>query len=311
MRSHRSSLTYAELDRLSDRLAAWLRPFVRPDSVVALLLPRTESEFAIAQLAVLKAGAAYACLDAAFPDRQEAEILADSESRILLTDATGVARAAWTGVRSLDCRRLLEEATVDSTNTPTLLPSNLAYLIYTSGTTGRPKGVMIEHASIVNLVESDRDEFHLGPDDRVAQGSSAAYDSSVEELWLAWGSGATAVVMDDEAARLGPDLVPWLQQERITVLCPPPTLLRTTGAGFCYNIGRLAAAGATIVFVILPVPDLRHALLWTGGSLGADGEDEDGCVWPKDVNFSLQCAKGHALAPLDGCCRVGGGPRLM
>jgi hypothetical protein len=50
---------------------------------------------------------------------------------------------------------------------------------------------------------------------------------------------------------------------------PPlfPTLLRTTGAGFCYNIGRLAAAGATIVLVFLPVPDLRHALLWTGGPL--------------------------------------------
>ncbi len=246
-RSHRSILTYAELDRLSDRLAAWLRPFVQPDSVVALLLPRTEIEFAVAQLAVLKAGAAYACLDAAFPDRQVVEILSDSESRILLTDATGVARSAWSGVRALDCRRLLEEATADLTETPNVQPSHLAYLIYTSGTTGRPKGVMIEHASIVNLVESDRDEFHLGPGDRVAQGSSAAYDSSVEELWLAWGSGATAVVMDDEAARLGPDLIPWLQQERITVLCPPPTLLRTTG---CDRPD-------------LALPDLR--LLYVGG----------------------------------------------
>jgi len=54
-----------------------------------------------------------------------------------------------------------------------------------------------------------------------------------------------------------------------TMYMPPlfPTLLRTTGAGFCYNIGRLAAAGATIVLVFLPVPDLRHALLWTGGPL--------------------------------------------
>jgi acyl-coenzyme A synthetase/AMP-(fatty) acid ligase len=82
---------------------------------------------------------------------------------------------------------------------------------------------------VVNLVNSDIDEFRLTPSDRVAQGSSAAYDSSVEELWLAWGSGAAAVVMDEDAARLGPDLIPWLQHERVTVLCPPPTLLRTTG----------------------------------------------------------------------------------
>jgi hypothetical protein len=53
-------------------------------------------------------------------------------------------------------------------------------------------------------------------------------------------------------------------------------------------------------------------LLWIPShNFGTEWVDEDGCVWPKDVNFSLQCAKGHALAPLDGCCRVGGGPRLM
>lgn len=36
-------------------------------------------------------------------------------------------------------------------------------------------------------------------------------------------------MMDDETARLGPDLVEWLQRERISVFCPPPTMLRTTG----------------------------------------------------------------------------------
>ncbi|MEQ1633135.1 MAG: AMP-binding protein, partial [Planctomycetota bacterium] len=107
--------------------------------------------------------------------------------------------------------------------------ARLAYLIYTSGTTGRPKGVMIEHRSIVNLVLGDVQEFALSPSDRVAQGSSPAYDSSLEETWLAFASGACCVPMDDEVVRRGPDLVPWLQDERITVLCPPPTLLRATG----------------------------------------------------------------------------------
>jgi hypothetical protein len=108
-------------------------------------------------------------------------------------------------------------------------PDQLAYVIYTSGTTGKPKGVMVEHRNIANLVASDLDEFGLGPDDRVIQGSSAAYDSSIEEIWLALASGATLVVMDDEAARLGPDIVEWLRRERATVFCPPPTLLRSSG----------------------------------------------------------------------------------
>jgi len=109
------------------------------------------------------------------------------------------------------------------------LATDPAYLIYTSGTTGLPKGVVIPHAGIVNLIRSDRDFFDLGPTDRVAQGSSHAYDSSVEEIWMAWSAGATVVVMDDDANRLGPDLADWLRSERITVACPPPTLLRTMG----------------------------------------------------------------------------------
>jgi non-ribosomal peptide synthetase-like protein len=126
-------------------------------------------------------------------------------------------------------------------------PSRLAYIIYTSGTTGRPKGVMIEHRSITNLVCADRKEFRLTPDDRVGQSSSAAYDSSLEETWLAWAAGAAVVVLDDETSRLGPDLIAWLRRERISVLCPPPTLLRATG---CDRPD-------------LELPDLR--LLYVGG----------------------------------------------
>jgi MFS family permease len=52
-----------------------------------------------------------------------------------------------------------------------------------------------------------------------------------------------------------------------TMYLPPlfPTLLRTTGAGFCYNVGRIAAAVASVVFGWLaPVGDFRTALLWSG-----------------------------------------------
>src|SRR5262249_8413798 len=153
----------------------------------------------------------------------------------LLTDAAGLARAGNFGFdreRVFDVAKLLappHHLPVEPAPPVRLTPRSLAYIIYTSGTTGRPKGVMIEHGSIANLVGSDITEFKLSQNDRVAQNSSAAYDSSVEELWLGLAAGATVVVMDEEAARLGPDLIPWLRRERITVFCPPPTLLRTTG----------------------------------------------------------------------------------
>ncbi len=235
-RNKRQQFTYAELERRANCTASFIQQFVTKECVVAILLPKT-TDLYISQLAVLKAGAAYTCIDPSFPNEQIRDILQDAEAVAVLTDSEGLARIKQCG---FDSERTFEAAALiqptsdnplspqpSSSFQPT--PNSLAYIIYTSGTTGRPKGVMIEHASIVNLVASDITEFGLTPNDRVGQSSSPAYDSSLEETWLGFAAGATVVVMDDETSRLGPDLIPWLQRERITVLCPPPTLLRTTG----------------------------------------------------------------------------------
>src|SRR5262249_37485817 len=89
----------------------------------------------------------------------------------------------------------------------------------------------IEHGSIANLVRADFEAFPISPEDRVGQNSSCAYDSSVEEVWMAFVASATLVVMDDETTRLGPDLIPWLRRERVTVFSPSPTLLPSAGGG--------------------------------------------------------------------------------
>jgi len=217
---------------------------------VAVLLERATPELFVAQLGVWKAGAAWTCIDPAFPDEHARSILEDVDADVLPTGEPGARRAASLGVEPA---RVLRLESVDlaveagERSLPQPDPDHLAYVIYTSGTTGRPKGVEIEHASIAGLVASDLEDFDLGPGDRVAQGSSPAYDSSLEETWLAFACGATLVVLDDRAARLGPDLVSWLRRERINVLCPPPTLLRSTG---CADPER-------------ELPDLR--LLYVGG----------------------------------------------
>jgi non-ribosomal peptide synthetase-like protein len=246
-REGRRSTTYAELDRESDALAGRLRTLVFGECVVAILLPRTSAHLYAAQLAVLKAGAAYACIEPSFPDERVRDILADAHPVALLTDHAGLARASHASFHApvvLDVT-LDSGPSQDGVKPPWLTPAHLAYVIYTSGTTGHPKGVMIEHRSIANLVGSDLDAFRLSPDDRVVQNSSAAYDSSIEETWLAFAAGATVVVMDDAAARLGPDLIGWLQRERITVFCPPPTLLRATGC----DDPAAALPGLSLVYV--------------------------------------------------------------
>jgi non-ribosomal peptide synthetase-like protein len=234
-RSGRITVTYAELSSQADTLARLLQSYVSKESVVGILLPRDSARLYAAQLAVLKVGAAYTCIDPMFPDERVCDVLIDSDAVVLLTDGDGFSRVSKANVGgthlinvgdALMGNAQLQEPLVE----PAWLdPSGLAYVIYTSGTTGRPKGVLIEHRSIVNLVTGDLDEYSLSPGDRIGQSSSAAYDSSVEETWLAFASGATVVVMDDDTARLGPDLIGWLRRERISVFCPPPTLLRATG----------------------------------------------------------------------------------
>ena len=233
-RPARRVVSYEVLNRQSNALAGCLASFVKEECVVAILLPRSNEYLFVSQLAALKSGAAYTCIDPAFPDEQVRDILEDSQAVVLLTDEEGRTRAINCGYdldRAFVVREVIAQS--DATAAPAqpewLIPNSLAYVIYTSGTTGRPKGVMIEHRSIANLVASDIAEFNLKPDDRVAQNSSSAYDSSIEEAWLALAAGATVVILDDETVRLGPDLVDWLCRERITVLCPPPTLLRTLG----------------------------------------------------------------------------------
>ena len=249
----RRSLGYAEFERRAEAFAERLREHVHSECVVAILLPRHTLELFVAQLGILKAGGAYTCLDASFPDAHAAFLLEDSRAVALVTDAEGAARARSARfpvatILELDASAALPPARVQRRDPPAWLsPASLAYVIYTSGTTGKPKGVLIEHAGIANLVASDVDCFRLQPGDRIAQGSSPAYDSAVEESWLAFACGATLVVLDDEVVRRGPDLVPWLCEERISVFCPPPTQLRAMG---CRDPER-------------ELPDLR--LLYVGG----------------------------------------------
>ena len=239
-RAERQVLSYGELDALATRIAQHLvgrmaGPMAGragSEPIVALLIGRTSPLLYAAQIGVLRAGCAFTCLDAAFPDERMGEILDDAAPVAVLADADGLERLDRLGLAPglvFDAAALARAAAPDVALPDDLAPSRLAYVIYTSGTTGKPKGVEVEHRHIANLIASDLDEFGLGPGDRVVQGSSAAYDSSLEEMWLALASGATLVVMDDATARLGPDVVGWLQDERVTVFCPPPTLLRASG----------------------------------------------------------------------------------
>ncbi len=238
----RRRVTYSELAREVAGLAAPIQAScqaargaqaARAEPIVAICCSREDERLYVAQLAANVAGAAWTVIEPGAPDAHLARILALAEPSLVLGAPSEVDRLRTvTTAPVYPLSTLRDHPSLEAALALLEQPgsaSQLAYVIFTSGTTGAPKGVEIEHRSVVRLVDGDRQEFGIGPGDRVAQCSSGAYDSSVEEVWLALASGATLVPIDDETLRGGPDLAEFLRRERITVFCPPPTLLRSLG----------------------------------------------------------------------------------
>jgi non-ribosomal peptide synthetase component F len=178
--------TYQELDFASNRLARLLRARgVGRGDCVGLFLPRG-AEVYVALLAILKAGAAYVPLDPDYPPDRVAYILDDCQARALVTTADlSIALTSFSGsVVPLDV--LSTTAALEAESDAPLADESarataddICYVIYTSGSTGRPKGVQIEHRSACHLVQAEWAIFQVGPDDRVYQGFSIAFDASV------------------------------------------------------------------------------------------------------------------------------------
>ncbi|WP_164480948.1 AMP-binding protein, partial [Mycolicibacterium nivoides] len=138
------SMSYAELDEASNRLAHWLvEQGAGPGRSVAVLLPRSADSI-VAILAILKSGAAYLPMDSAHPDARVEFMLGDAAPVVAVTAGGLAERLTDSGVPVVDIGdpRI---ATQPGTELPGPAADDVAYLIYTSGTTGVPKGVAITH----------------------------------------------------------------------------------------------------------------------------------------------------------------------
>ncbi|HEX8696632.1 MAG TPA: amino acid adenylation domain-containing protein [Longimicrobium sp.] len=188
------SLTYAELDARSDRLARRLASLgVRPESRVAVCMERG-AEMVAAVLAVLKAGGAYVPVDPDYPAGRVRYLLEDSGAPVVLTQARLAGRIPATDVRVVVVDGEWDRiASAEDVPLPDVHPENAAYVIYTSGSTGRPKGVVVTHASLVAHNRAVIEELGVTEADRVLQFASFSFDISVEEIFPTLLAGGTLV----------------------------------------------------------------------------------------------------------------------
>ncbi|OQP61087.1 hypothetical protein A3860_05045 [Niastella vici] len=164
-----NSLTYKELNEQANRVAHYLREScaIVPDDLVGVRLQRSH-RMIVALLGILKAGGAYVPIDPEYPDERVQYILSDSRCTLLLEEAE--LKKALTGEYS------------GENPTAVNIPSHLAYVIYTSGSTGLPKGVMVEHKSIVRLVKPG-DFVPLTGRETLLSTGSLSFDATIFEFW--------------------------------------------------------------------------------------------------------------------------------
>ncbi|MGI4849565.1 MAG: amino acid adenylation domain-containing protein [Janthinobacterium lividum] len=221
------SLSYDELNRRANQLAHHLRALgIGHDDLVCLCIERS-IDMVVGILGVLKAGGAYLPLDPAMPATRFASVFASARPRLLLTQQALAARHECGTVPKL----CLDDETLWrlplSQDNPLLRtdPNNLAYVIYTSGTTGQPKGTLIHHGGLTNLVYAQQDAFGVKAGMNVLQWASLTFDAAVSEIFTALTMGARLYLASSDALLPGENLLRTLRHYQIALVTLTPSAL--------------------------------------------------------------------------------------
>lgn len=231
----REAVTYGELNRLSNRVARMLiqRGLAQGD-VVCLSGAKSPYTFAC-MLACLKIGAVYSILDPDSPVERLRKILHTSRPKLLLAERDLLDKLEKI-VTELDVYTSEKETGAvaglaggyDETNLPQtrrITGTNPAYIMFTSGSTGFPKGALMTHANVLNLVEWGRETFSITPDDRLTNVNPLYFDNSVFDFYSALFTGARLVPFSKEEVKDPRRLVEKIDAARCTLWFSVPSLL--------------------------------------------------------------------------------------
>jgi amino acid adenylation domain-containing protein/non-ribosomal peptide synthase protein (TIGR01720 family) len=230
-------IAYKELNEKSNQLAHLLQAKgLKPDTIAAIIVERSPGMIA-GILGILKAGGAYLPIDPEYPPERIDLLLKDSGAKILLT-ASGLP-GKFKKLSIVNCQLLIvneippnrrrlnnppKEA--NSINNLQLKGNNLAYIIYTSGTTGNPKGVMIEHRNVVNLLNWSGKTFGIKTGTHILQLTDYTFDVSVEEILGTLVHGAVLYIPDRNLTLNREHFCRFVKEKQINIINVVPAILQ-------------------------------------------------------------------------------------
>jgi amino acid adenylation domain-containing protein len=296
-------ITYRDLERRAARIAAVLRGLgVGPDEPVGLSVERNVNLIA-AVLGILKAGGAYVPLDPEHPPARLRFVQEDAGVKVVVTERS-LASAVEGNGRIVVC---LDEPMGETADVAAsaAAPGTLAYVMYTSGSTGQPKGVAIEHRSVVNLLAGARALLGVDGRDVVLSASSFAFDISVAEFFLPLTAGGVLVLVSRDVARDAGQLLAALRETKPTVFLSTPSMWRVLcGLGWtpdwsitCISTGEalpadLAEDLASRCPTVWNLYGPTEATIWATGGRVRPGES-DGSIGRPLANMSAFVLDRH------------------
>ena len=204
--SEEGQLSYRELDELSNQLANYLQAKydIKPDDLVAIKQKRSQW-LVISVLGILKSGGAYVPIDPDYPQDRISYIESDSKCKVCLDEI------------ELDQFKNKQNQYSKEFAVPATKPDNLAYVIYTSGSSGKPKGVMVEHITLVNLCFWHKTKFQVTAKDQATLYAGVAFDASVWELFPYLISGAGLCIVPEKIRVDVNELNTYYEENNITI----------------------------------------------------------------------------------------------
>ena len=227
------SFTYRSLNQRANQLAHYLQQLgVKPEIRVGLCIERSPDTI-VGLLAILKAGGAYVPLDPVYPQERLAFLRSNAGISVLVTQTDLAATlpeleipvvrldADWAYIEQQSIEQQGIEQQSDENIDSGAMAENLAYVIYTSGSTGQPKGVMIQHQSLVNHTQAAIANYDISERDRILQFASLSFDAAAEEIFPCLVQGATLVLRTDEMLSSIHTFVQFCNDWQLTVLDLP------------------------------------------------------------------------------------------
>jgi amino acid adenylation domain-containing protein len=289
----RRTLSYRELGREAQRVGQWLRRSgVERDEPVGIILEKGWEQI-VAVVGVLLGGAPYLPIDASLPEARIRQIVAHSGVRRVLTQPSVKGAVTWPSGVDVVALSELEDAALDDAElgapAPDVKPDDLAYIIYTSGSTGAPKGVMISHRSVVNLLDDVVHRFGVRPEDRLFAVSGLHFDLSVFDVFGALTTGAALVMPEADRAKDPAHWVELVRAHGVTIWNSVPALmglladqLAVEGSQRCDSLRMVLLSGD---WIPVTLPDRVRAIAPIARVMSLGGPTEI-TVW--NIHFPIE-----------------------